>query len=399
MPVPALSLDLVRLVVEHLEADHLHCSTATREAGLALALVCKSWRSIGLALIWRFFFVALDEDRLPRLKTLVKAGVGRPLIKHLHLYDTNNSAQTRARGTFMQCEVSDEALELVKEFVGGCTSLQSLVLKVFSPSATGATIEAVLSSLASPYFTHLFLGCADYPAFSAPAFIQLLANLPTLRKLDAMMLISSVSVNRIEPSQSVVLSLKTMELNFASIGSGDGSTVALRALAKCLDRTSLRKCLVHMLPSQTFFVGSLTSCTNLSALRLTFEDSAKIREALPALLPILPRFSSLEDLQIGVKDSKLMEESADLPSPVSTRAFLAALPPTLHAVLLSGVFLLWSPDDFLPSLPIQRFQAFLDVAKTTLLCFGAASGGRVERAMLAKVKLPGAAEAVWCRLC
>ncbi|GAA5920356.1 hypothetical protein JCM6882_004540, partial [Rhodosporidiobolus microsporus] len=380
MPVPPLGLDIVRLIVDELQ-EMLPCTGSRNESGLAVALVCKDWKDMGLALAWESVIFSLEPKEKRSLERLMASPTRRQHIKRIYLVDTFEQ-ELQAVRIFV---VSPEMLSVALEIVASCEHLSSLILKVLGDNCKHVSetiLEAVPRSL-----EHLFFGCSQYSKFDPAGFIRLLAGFPALQRFEAMLLVESTEGTAPPPSDAILtacLPFRTLELEVPSHASlrHSGPNDFLRGLETALDSSALDECIVSLSPDQIFFFEFLSTCPNLTALVVRAASAGELSVLLPQLVPTMQSFSSVQSLQFKLGTGEIMEETAGLPCPVEVQTFLAALPSSVKAVLLGGLYFTWPSHDVLPVIPGRIHPNWFQLSLRTVLCFGAEEGKVPERSMI-----------------
>ncbi|GAA6029432.1 hypothetical protein JCM8097_003676 [Rhodosporidiobolus ruineniae] len=407
MPLPVLPTSVVSLVVDQLH-DLCHCSTEMWENGIAVALVCKAWTSPGCALAWQLVPVSLHVQYKPHLEHL-NTLASRSFTGRLHLQTSTWDYEPTVA---VRPEVAPDMLALVKVFLRGCTNLESLILKVFGDASP--VIEAVLPSLNSAKLSHIFIGCSSYEEFDSNAFLSAISAFPSLKHLELFLNISGLADDKPKSEDVPMqprLELHRLGLDFEPSDGAHGLAF-LKQLAGMLDPTTLRVCDVQLSQNLVPFLRLLQRLPHLNALTIRARSAAGVKDLLPGTTRHLNGFRSLEQLLIKVKNSQpnILEESAELPSPVSLPVFLASFPSKLASVLVTGVYFTYPASIPPMAIPQAVLPAVFEGATCTVMCFGIESatsgGGRrrarpvVKRGMLFRLPVMegDTGEPRWCRL-
>ncbi|GAA5911114.1 hypothetical protein JCM6882_006879 [Rhodosporidiobolus microsporus] len=367
MPVPPLPLDVVQLIVEELRlaiawstASWAGVQKESLKNGLAVALVCKEWEEIGLALAWRTFWLRVKDERSARkLETLLGQRTTCARIKELELtvwapaYG-NNEVTFAAKVLASACSV-----------ISQCSSLRRIVFDIFHNDPQ-SVLEQLVASVSSPNFDDLHFNVGPTHHLEALPFLRTVALLPPLDCFDLILPSGTCNLGEeVTTDLNLCFSFRSFELRVPpeTPGMYNGAHHLFRAIQPMLQPDALQECLV--------------------------ETHAAI---FPPFISLMPNFEALKTLSVSAFSAFGFDI---LSSPVDLQVCLAALPPQVKKVEFIGLEFTWPPLDELPTL--SELDA-PERALCTVDCDGRVRGGNGEGGLIEKHLLPGEDAPKWYRV-
>lgn len=329
MPVPPLPLELVPLIVDHLGCLVEDEPLERQRNGLAIALVCRVWRSLGAGLVWKHVVLESPEQARRFVAQLSQHCSG---IDHVRGLDIQNGTATDA-GEFGRSLSTTMRLAEIGAFPIRLTSLSlnrmcwlvgSLFLCDMSRTDSASTLQ------------HLSLIDRRFDC-DPELFLLAISRFSRLRTLH----FDVSSCNDIGPVPTLdrartPLPLIALTLAFFEL---EASTTLpmhfISALLSLVDPTTLRHFTGIVERAEPFPLPSLTPFTNLDRLFFHLHHLENPSSFLPDLVRLFPNLPALRFLQIfsnGDGMQKLVP-----PAVLTLPTLLKALPPSFLRLAIDGV--------------------------------------------------------------
>lgn len=309
MPFPFVPPEIVGEIALHLRSPLTSDTREAIEAGQALSLVCRSWRSIGQELRWKD--LRIDVTSLPSL------------VAHFDLYPhlprlVRSLKQSGINQIDHESELVEGRFDMLAKLLSSLHELQALNLQ-----PDQSAFEPLFQAAASLTQLELFKVVATQPfTWSNSINATFAQGFPSLRQL-CLDTRSEIIVDEARVNLPLsVRRLKEIESLFLSSLSSNVAHLAERIFVT-IDPSTLRI---------GFFCGPsdfsalpewLTRCTNLVSLIVTgnrrFLDST-----FPTLLSSLSKSKTLRTLGLGALDVE-----ASYPSPITLNTVFALVPTSL----------------------------------------------------------------------
>ncbi|GAA5995882.1 hypothetical protein JCM5350_004080 [Sporobolomyces pararoseus] len=313
MPIASLPLELVFEIVSHLQEEEKIPEQI--QGGKTVSLVCRSWRSLGQGLRWKTIkifssrFSSLNKHfvRFPHLVKYVRDFDFRGSILHDsvsgHTPDAIVFAQLPRFLSGLICLerfiISGDMQEDVVPILEAASHLKNLsTLSLFEVGAFNCSNEFV-ASFRSGFKKLSELGF--HATSSMQSSLHVTDQLYDMQKIPIDLLLLDWRIDPAEPSR--------FANDFFSI----------------MDPTTLK--VVELVDHAvcTALIDCLAGCPNLVNLHLNLysEDLG----ALAQILPIIPRFPSLDTIKVLLKH---IDEEGGFESPVSLSEIIASFSPSLR---------------------------------------------------------------------
>lgn len=330
MPIPPLPLELVALILDHL-ADDLS-PPECRQHGAVVALVCKSWASLGVEFAFRDLQLKRGED-----DELVDM-----LLRHPEWLSKIKSLVIKDLPPVEEGEPDHDTSDLpaLVKICGRCTRVTTLSLEAFSQCQI---LAAIVASPCAPTLTALYTALAysdESVPFSLQHLCDTLSSFPSLALLDLRIgnfCATTGDMSLVLPSSSHRLPIINLSLDLISPMQPDALPEITRLLGAVLDPSTLKHVRIGEWELNGEFLEWFSGCPNLATLAFVASSLALVAQ-LGDICNVVSRLTALKSLFINSNSLRAIAEERDAPaSSVSFSTLADALPSSLCEACIAGV--------------------------------------------------------------
>jgi hypothetical protein len=333
MTLPSLPLELVAFITLELR---LSCEddSIRRSNGLAVALVCKRWTSLGEGIVWHG--VVLDS-----------ASTAKSLVQHFDLHPHFAKAVRSLKITRdvdeLTEEAPDEAEASLRRLWVVCEGVR--FVEVWGVNWIPLTVAfSALARLEGVRRIVATLGSMNQSIFDT--FAVLLASLPHLENLLCG-ISGEVPTDLSPPASLATTSLPLHSLMLVAPLAGGGGAELASSLLGCIDPTTLKFLTLSLGQHDSTLVNRLLSISSLEHLSFSPPPSSTdigffFSDFLPRLDRTKALYITLEPFYTPTADGST-SEALVLRSGTALTDLLSLLPPCIQGFSLKGYHLLDGP--------------------------------------------------------
>ena len=345
MSFTTLPIDLYDEITSHLVGDRVRGKQRPIALGKVLALVCKTFRPVGQALVWRSitFDFAKFAESLPEVFTRFE------MCPHLH--NLINSVEGENEATLPASDFA-RMTSVLLDFLSHCQELTMLHIS-FPEHAPPSLVRSIFDTVSqSEPLEHLSL--LGMPLVLDSDMIKMLhVRVPELDSLSLWLTVPSGgrgAVNTARPDESCTGDLRRLSLNVIKIEPAQISALLL-ILVRVLGAVRLWECTFNgALFHRATFEWLALDCIHVREMNFVCGPS-ELAEGTINLLDYLPRMNHILTLTM----TKFLDDEQQLyyseKAPFSLARFLSAIPLSMHLVHLRGFYFFGSL-----SYPVTRLK-------------------------------------------
>ncbi|KAG0656698.1 hypothetical protein C6P46_007000 [Rhodotorula mucilaginosa] len=350
MPVPAIPLDVVRLILEYLPPDVIAARYSQYQSMAPLMLVCKGWTSLVLDVVWREVCLSpFDMHRLVPLLLSRQDLLDRVRVLRIKFDHAQTIYWQRVEESSYTMTDSWDGVTLLLHRATRVTTLDLDATLPYSSLLATAAYASIATTVTALELD--LLARDDIHPRDLDSLWTCLSRFPHLTRLT---IVDGAERTYADPTIARP-KLRVQHFTLHSYEAEDPDPAGTLRMLQQLDPAPLHSLeLTHpgiRVEGSMDPLSGLRDLINLKRLAIWTANDEELVDALPRLCDILPRLTRLAELELS-SDGPPQIVSPARPavvvrkkSPTPVRQLLDALPPSIRRCTVNNIYF----DDWKPT--------------------------------------------------